>query len=190
MSKERILLRRGCGLKDTYKGFDVVYADPPWQQTKGGMRKARKNQGKALDYQTLALEEIEDILRKFDGKILFMWAIDKYLFEAHEMAQRLGYKLHARIIWDKQNGVAPAFTIRYAHEYLLWFYKSPMAKIDESQRGKFTTVMRERSTRHSRKPECAYSMIEKLYPSGSKIELFARETRDGWESWGNEVGAA
>jgi N6-adenosine-specific RNA methylase IME4 len=168
---------------------DIIYADPPWKQTKGGKRGVRKNQGNILDYPTLSLNEIENILRRHNGKTLFMWAIDKYLIEAHEMAYRLGYKLHARIIWDKQNGVAPAFTVRYSHEYLLWFYKSPMAKISTEMRGKLTTVMREKATRHSKKPECAYRMIEELYPESSKIELFARNLRDGWDSWGNEITA-
>jgi N6-adenosine-specific RNA methylase IME4 len=169
------------------EAYDIVYADPPWRQTRGGKRKVRKNQGKDLDYQTLSLQEIESIIGGFNGKTLFMWAIDKYLFEAHELSSRLGYKLHARIIWDKQNGVAPAFTVRYSHEYLLWFYKSPMPKISIEMRGKYTTVLREKSTKHSKKPESAYRMIENLYPASRKIELFARNLRDGWASWGNEI---
>jgi len=166
--------------------FDLIYADPPWKQTKGGLRKSRPNQEKKLDYPVIDLDEIKQILKDNDGKVLFMWTIDKFLYEAEQMGIELGYKLHARIIWDKENGVAPAFTIRYAHEYLLWFYKSPMIKIDESMRGKLTTVIRERSTKHSKKPIKAYEMIESFYPSLSKIELFARNRRDGWSSWGND----
>jgi len=169
--------------------YDVIYADPPWKQTKGGKRNVRKNQGRELDYPVISLGEIEKILKGFDGQTLFMWAIDKYLIEAHEIANRLGYKLHARLIWDKQNGVAPAFTVRYSHEYLLWFYKSPMAKIAKDMRGKLTTVMREKATKHSKKPECAYRMIERFYPQETKVELFARNTREGWDSWGNEITA-
>ena len=32
-------------------------------------------------------------------------------------------------------------------------------------------------------------MIERMY-SGPKVELFSREPRPGWLSWGNEVGDA
>ena len=39
------------------------------------------------------------------------------------MMKELGYELHARIIWDKMNGIAPAFTVRFSCKYLLWFYK-------------------------------------------------------------------
>ena len=54
-------------------------------------------------------------------------------------------------------------------------------------RGKWTTVLREKSTKHSKKPIIAYQMIESLYPDSTKIELFARNKRKGWDVWGNEV---
>jgi N6-adenosine-specific RNA methylase IME4 len=38
---------------------------------------------------------------------------------------------------------------------------------------------------HSRKPE-AYELIEQMYPELPKIELFARQRRNGWDAWGNE----
>lgn len=167
--------------------YKVLLADPPWKQTKGGLRKARPNQEKNLDYPTLELEDIKNIIKQQDSPVLFLWTIDKFLFQAQEIAESLGYKLHARIIWDKENGVAPAFTIRYSHEYLLWFYKSPMEKIDVNMRGKFTTILREKATKHSKKPISSYEMIEALYPNCKKLELFARDKREGWDVWGNEV---
>ena len=166
---------------------DIIYADPPWRQTKGGLRKCRPNQERKLDYETLSLKDIQEIIGDFNGKILFLWSIDKFLFEAQQIAENIGYKLHARFIWDKMNGMAPAFTVRYSHEYLLWMYKTPMLKIAENMRGKLTTVFQERSKKHSQKPEIAYEIIETLYPNTTKIELFARNLRDGWNSWGDEI---
>lgn len=40
---------------------------------------------------------------------------------------------------------------------------------------------------HSRKPDCVHERIEQLV-AGPYLELFARTTRPGWTSWGNEVG--
>jgi N6-adenosine-specific RNA methylase IME4 len=92
------------------------------------------------------------------------------------------------MIWDKQNGIAPAFTVRYSHEYLLWFYpKGNMLKPCDKQQGKFMTVFQEKATVHSRKPQFAYEMIEAMFPEANKIELFARNTRSGWDSMGNEL---
>lgn len=172
--------------------YNIIYADPPWKQTKGGLRKARPNQKRELDYQTISLEEIKDILKSFRDKsvenhIMFCWTIDKYLFESEQMLKDLGYKIHARMIWDKTNGVAPAFTVRYSHEYLLYCYYGKFTPIATEMRGKYTTVLREKATKHSKKPEIAYKMIEDLYPNTNKIELFARNKREGWTSWGNEI---
>jgi N6-adenosine-specific RNA methylase IME4 len=39
---------------------------------------------------------------------------------------------------------------------------------------------------HSRKPDCVYERIERLV-AGPYCELFARQRRPGWDSWGNEL---
>jgi N6-adenosine-specific RNA methylase IME4 len=40
---------------------------------------------------------------------------------------------------------------------------------------------------HSRKPDEAYALIERMYPDLPKIELFARARRPGWDVWGNQA---
>ena len=178
---------------DTNKKYGIIYTDPPWKQTKGNKRKCRPNQGKELDYQTLSMEEIKGIHKQAitmcqEKHNIFMWTIDKYLHETERMMKELGYELHARMIWDKENGVAPAFTVRFSHEYLLWFYrKGKILMPCEDARGKFTTVLREPSTKHSKKPKCAYEMIENMFPNCRKLEMFARNERVGWDCWGNEI---
>ncbi len=117
-----------------------------------------------------------------------MWKIDKYLHQTEQMMHALGYDVHARFVWDKTNGIAPAFTVRYAHEYLLWLYrKGSILMPCHETRGKDTTVLREPSTKHSQKPDCAYKMLERMYPEAKKLELFARQTVEGWDCWGDEV---
>ena len=39
---------------------------------------------------------------------------------------------------------------------------------------------------HSRKPDIIYNHIENLL-EGPYIEMFARQTRKGWDQYGNEV---
>jgi N6-adenosine-specific RNA methylase IME4 len=39
---------------------------------------------------------------------------------------------------------------------------------------------------HSRKPDEFYRAVERLLP-GPRIDLFSRESRPGWDCWGNEV---
>ncbi len=174
-------------------GFELIYADPPWPQKKGGIRKSRPNQGRELDYKTISVDECFKLMDGFlqsaaERHNVFLWTIDKFLHEAERQMESRGYKLHARFIWDKENGVAPAFTVRFSHEYLLWFYRSGKMLMPRKEcRGKYSTVLREAATYHSRKPVCAYEMLEDMFPDAKKIELFARNLRDGWTSWGDEV---
>ena len=110
------------------KQYELILADPPWKQTKGGKKSVRPNtSGKSLDYPVCRLDTIQKHLQvatelTTDNSLLFLWTIDKYLFEAQEMAENLGYKLHARMIWNKVTGIPAAFTVRYGHEYLLYLY--------------------------------------------------------------------
>lgn len=163
--------------------FEIIYSDPPWPQQKGNLRKCRQNQGKELDYQTETVTDCFKIQDQFfrqaaEKHNVFMWTIDKFLHETEQEMQKRGYKLHARFIWDKENGVAPAFTVRFSHEYLLWFYKpGKMLKPVPECRGKYTTVMREKATYHSHKPQCAYEMLEDMFPEAVKIEVL-HEIRD------------
>lgn len=174
------------------KGYGLIYADPPWKQSKGGKKNVRANSsGKSLDYKTCELDEIKNHLKMAtknnDNQILFLWTIDKYLFEAQQIAEELRFKLHARMIWDKITGIPAAFTVRYGHEYLLYMYKGKFIPVDKNERGKIHTVFREKSKRHSQKPEVAYQIIERLYPNLTKLEMYARNEREGFDCWGDQV---
>jgi N6-adenosine-specific RNA methylase IME4 len=178
---------------NTDKKYQLIYADPPWKQSRGGAKSVRPNSsGINIPYQVLSLEEIHQILSKTksicdENHILFMWTIDKYLHDSELIATNLGYKLHARMIWNKVTGIPAAFTVRFGHEYLLYCYYGKLLPVALEQRGKWHTVMTEQVKEHSRKPDIAYRMIESLYPNLAKIELFARINRDGWDCWGNET---
>lgn len=180
-------------LNDLRGGYSLILADPPWQQTRGRPLKVRPNSsGRPLDYPTMSLDDIKAHLmqateKTTENSILFLWTIDKYLRETEEMAADIGYKLHARLIWDKVTGIPASFTIRYAHEYLLYLYKGKFTRVATEYRGKYSDVFREKVTKHSKKPMIAYEIIENLYPDLTKLEMYARNTREGWDSFGNEV---
>ena len=180
-------------INNTSNIYNLIYIDPPWKQSKGGEKLVRKNSsGTTLDYPTCTIEEIKQHFYQVDklttdNSIMFLWTIDKYLFEAQQLAEELGYKLHARMIWNKVTGIPCAFTVRYGHEYLLYMYKGKFTPVALEERGKIHTVFTEKVKRHSQKPEIAYSIIERLYPQSKKLEIYARNERVGWDCWGNEV---
>lgn len=94
--------------------YDILYTDPPWQQGRGGKKAARPNStGTTVPYETMDVPGIMELHRYVTNELMnekhnvFMWTIDKYLPQTEEIMSLLGYKLHARLIWDKGNGPAP-----------------------------------------------------------------------------------
>lgn len=178
---------------NTANRYDLILADPPWKQAKGGKKNVRPmSSGTALDYPVCSLNEIREHLKQAasitnENSILFLWTIDKYLFEAQQIAEELGYKLHARMIWNKVVGIPAAFTVRYGHEYLLYMYKGKFVPVATEERGKIHTVFTEKCQKHSKKPEIGFEIINRLYPSLSKLEMYARQKRQGFDCWGNEA---
>lgn len=173
--------------------YEIIVSDPPWQLQKGGKKSVRPNSsGCELDYQTITLEEIEQIQADFaynkgaSNHVLFCWTIDKYLHQTETMLKRIGYKIHARMIWNKVTGIPAAFTIRFGHEYLLYCYFGKLLPVAESERGKIHSVFTEKVKRHSQKPDISYEIIERLYPDQIKLEMYARNVRNNWDGWGNE----
>lgn len=178
---------------DTTNRYDLILADPPWKQARGGKKSVRESSsGRPLEYPTLSLGEIREHLEIATNltekdSVLFLWTIDKYLFEAQQIGESLGYKLHARMIWNKINGIPAAFTIRFGHEYLLYMYRGKLLPVAKEERGKIHSVFTEQVKRHSQKPDVSYQIINRLYPDTRKLELYARREILGFDCWGNEL---
>lgn len=180
---------------NTDNKYDIIYTDPPWQQGKGGKKNARPNSsGGCLDYPTMKLEDIKELHNDVFKNLceekhnVFMWTINKYLVDTQKMMEELGYKLHARIVWNKTTGMCTAYTVRFQTEYLLWFYKKGNILMPcKETRGKYGDIFTESVKKHSKKPLYAYEMLEDMFPNAKKLEMFARNTRNGWDCFGNEV---
>jgi N6-adenosine-specific RNA methylase IME4 len=52
--------------------------------------------------------------------------------------------------------------------------------------GSDSTVLEAARREHSRKPDEFYALVERVCP-GSRVELFARQVRQGWQAFGNEI---
>lgn len=72
---------------NTTQKYDLILSDPPWIQGRSGRKDVRPNSsGKELDYPTMELSDIQEHLRQAtslcnEDAVLFLWTIDKYLFE-------------------------------------------------------------------------------------------------------------
>ena len=88
------------------------------------------------------------------------------------------------VIWAKDR-IGTGYWARNAHEHLLIGTKGNVpAPAPGTQPSSVMTV---KPSGHSKKPEIFHEIIEGIFPSLPKLELFARRPRPGWKVWGNEV---
>lgn len=174
--------------------IDVFVIDPPWPHTAGGTKKARPcAHDKEWAYPVMEIPEIFSLLsekvlcRASENHTVFMWCIERALLDMEAAMAELGYRRHVRMVWDKGTGLSPAFTVQYSHEYLVWYYKGKFQPVNPNYRGSFKSCFRSPVRQHSRKPDFAYMMLDAMFLGKTKMDVFAREKRNGWLAWGNEI---
>jgi len=166
--------------------YPVIYADPPWPVDSMLLEKWESPIGDK--YLTMTIEEIKILGLKIsectaDDCSLFLWTTHTFLKEAFDVIESWGFKYHCCITWDKISGWSLCGFHRKT-EFCLYAYKG---KINITQTGEYIpTLISEPKRKHSKKPEIMYKLIEDHAPF-PRLELFAREKRDGWISWGDEV---
>ena len=166
------------------KKYQIIYADPPWNQGMSGKYKNYNLQDK-LSYPTMTLEEIKNMpigdISEI-GSHLWLWTTNQYLPAGFEVMESWGFKYLAPITWVKPSGIGNWFVHRT--QTLLFGYKQKC--IFPKARYKPTVLIAGNPKRHSEKPEEMRKLIEDI--SGTpRIELFARQKTEGWDVWGNEV---
>jgi N6-adenosine-specific RNA methylase IME4 len=166
--------------------YRVIYADPPWDYGNSGLQ----SYGHASHhYPSMTIEElcalpIADIAEK--DAVLFLWVTSPLLYEAAPVITAWGFTYKTSFVWDKvKHNFGHYNSVR--HELLLVCTRGSCTPDVKELHDSVQTI--ERSEKHSEKPEEFRTIIDGLYTSGARIELFARGTHPGWEGWkkwGNE----
>lgn len=170
------------------KQYNVIYADPAWSyknKNTGGSFKSGSN----AKYETMSIENIcnlpvEDISAK--NCVLFLWGTVPLLPDAFKVMEAWSFKYKTMITWRKIMSLGMGFWFRGQCEHLLFGVKGNV-KAFRLQESNFIQC---KALRHSEKPPEFRALIEratKNMEQKNKIELFARETFDGWDAWGNEI---
>lgn len=148
---------------------------------------------------------------------LWMWATANHLDDAIWVIKRLGFIYKTCRVWVKGetcfkcNGKGFVFLdraqwtvetcgdcdgdgvdlqiglgqyMRMSHELLLLGTRGSAMVPEPKDRLPSVTVAPR--GRHSAKPQAAYDVIERVSP-GPRLEMFAREPREGWATWGSEL---
>lgn len=164
----------------TDKKYRVIYADPPWSYN--DKQDTIYHGGAVKHYPTMPLEEICALpIPAEKDSVLFLWTTSPMLEDSFKVIKAWGFKYKSSFIWDK---VATAMgnynSVR--HEFLLICVRGSC--VPDVPKRLDSVVSIERSE-HSRKPDEFRQMIDTLYPVGDRLEMFARESAEGWDVWGN-----
>jgi N6-adenosine-specific RNA methylase IME4 len=116
-----------------------------------------------------------------------MWVVSNKIEDALLLIKQLGFTYITNLCWVKDRiGMGQYF--RGQHELLFFCRKGkPLPyKYINGKKVTVPSVVTHARTEHSKKPHVFYEIIESV-SYGPYLELFARNTRDGWDSWGNEI---
>ncbi len=188
LSATQDLLRRVGNQK-----FATVLADPPWQfQNRTG--KMAPEHKRLQRYGTMTLADIKDLpIHEIAANPahLYLWVPNALLPEGIDVMRSWGFHYKSNIVWHKvrkdggPDGRGVGFYFRNTTELLLFGVRGKDARTLAPGRRQ-VNIMRTMKREHSRKPDETYGIIESCSP-GPFLELFARGSREGWTTWGNQA---
>jgi len=173
------------------KKYNIIYADPPWsisatQQIPSGRPNSRPYRAmRQVDIFDMKVNSISA-----DDSCLFLWATSPLLPEAIHTMKSWGFEYKCvAFSWVKQNRKADSLFMGMG-----WWTRSNTEFCLLGTKGKpkrnaknILSVVISKIEEHSKKPNEVRNKIVDLCGDLPRIELFAREKTDGWDSWGNEI---
>lgn len=173
------------------KKYNIIYADPPWKfnnkKTGGSM-----SSGAASQYNVEAIEQLKalDINSIADDNcVLVMWYVGAMPQEAIDLVSAWGFKIKNMngFVWNKlTKHMLPFFGMgfwtRAGSESAIIATKGKPKPSSHSVRAVHSAV----AGKHSEKPAKFRDLIVELCGDLPRIELFCRDSPEGWDTWGNE----
>jgi len=181
------------------KKYNIIYADPAWSYyndstasenctTKVGMTRP--------PYSVMSTESIKQLDVKSiaaDDAILFIWTTDYHLEKCLQVIKAWGFEYKTMgFLWAKKTKKGTpvcfmgAYTMKSGTEMCLLATKGKGAHKLVKTFNVRSLVESPREA-HSKKPDEIRDRIVALVGDIPRVELFARDTFDGWDCWGNEV---
>lgn len=184
-------------------GFKAIMADPPWyfraRTTVVSDRDPQRHYG-VMSARDICALPVSDLAEK--DAHLFLWATGPCLPQAFAVIDAWGFRFSGvAFTWIKlkkshnpnQLRILPSaehdlhvglgFTTRKNAEFCLLARRGNAKRVAKDVREIIMSPVRE----HSRKPDEAFDRVRR-YCDGPYLELFSRESRAGWATWGNQTG--
>src|SRR5258706_1723099 len=173
--------------------FAKILADPPWQFANRTGKIAPEHR-RLSRYGTMTLDEIAKLpISDFAEPTahLYLWCPNALLPEGLAVMKAWGFNYKSNIVWHKvrkdggSDGRGVGFYFRNVTELILFGVRGKNARTLAPGRRQ-VNLLGTRKREHSRKPDEQYDIIEAC-SRGPFLELFARGTRKGWATWGNQA---
>lgn len=164
--------------------YGAIYADPPWafkaySGPRVPQRAAKQHYGVVAHPELVAMSPASVAA---PDCALFMWVIDSHLDQAMALIDAWGFRYKTvAFVWNKHR-IGLGYWTRKQAELCLLATRGHPKRLDAG----VPQMIREPRREHSRKPDEARKRIERLV-AGPYLEMFARNTAPGWDSWGNET---
>jgi N6-adenosine-specific RNA methylase IME4 len=164
--------------------FPVVLADPPYRyDNQRSVTRQPENHYPTMPTEEICAMPVSDLVTP--DAVLFLWTPAPILLDALDIMRAWGFEYVTHAVWAKDK-IGLGTYVRHQHEVLLIGQRG-----NHIARGPLSSsIIHAPRREHSRKPDEAYALIEQMYPDLPKIELFARNARDGWARWGNQAAVS
>lgn len=165
--------------------YSTITADPPWPYNDFHNYGPGHGdwQSKPLPYSAMTLDEIAKlpVPDYADSSCrLFLWATNRYLPDALNLLSTWDFTYKQTLVWHKIDSNLGGSVAPTCAEFLLVGVKGTPKVLGHWPTAVIATV---HPRKHSTKPSVFGDLVETV--SGPPyLELFAREPRLGWDSWG------
>lgn len=163
--------------------YAVIVNDPPWpyDDALDGSDAARGG----LPYQPMTLEAICAMpIPAAADCALWLWVTNAHLIDgsAAKVLAAWGFEPKTLLTWDKMRMGAGRWLRNVTEHCILAVKGKPIVEGAST-----TTLLQAPRTGHSEKPAKFFELVEKICPSKSRLEMFARASREGWATTGAEL---
>ena len=171
-------------------GFRVICADPPWRFKSNSVAKPGRNpmrHYRCMELSDIAALPVSGIVA--DNAVCFLWVTGPFLaIGAHiPILSAWGFQPRAMAFEWAKTTKAGAFcfgsghTTRKCVEYVVLGKRGRSVR-EHADISELIVAMRPEP---SRKPDEFFARVER-YSRGPYLEMFARQSRAGWASWGDQ----
>lgn len=165
--------------------YATIVADPPWAYRTDPTRvPSRATAGVGGGYSTMTVSEVTALPvgdLAADNAHCYLWITNPIIGDgAADVLRAWGFTYVTMLTWRKTGTLGLGYYFRGDTEHVLFGIRG-RAPVPPSarQRNWFEAP----KTGHSRKPPLFFDRVEQVSP-GPYVELFCREPRFGWDSWG------